>query len=246
MVTSYLGTSQESVLVPITRAARRAQRALLDLLFPPRCVACRRVGEWFCASCCASIEKIQPPLCERCGRPLLHPPCSYCQKHPLQIDGIRAVAFFEGNLREAIHAFKYDARTELAPIFGNLLSDYLAAQRLPVDAVVAVPLHPTRERARGYNQSLLLARALAAQQYLPVWEDALTRERATRPQVELDAAERRTNVQDAFAATARVAGARLLLIDDVCTTGATMEACSVVLKQRGAKSVWGLALARGR
>lgn len=234
------------MLAQIAREARRAHRALLDLLFPPRCVACRRVDGWFCTSCRASIEKIQPPLCERCGRPLLHPPCSYCRKHPPQIDGIRAVAFFEGSLREAIHAFKYEMRTELAPIFGNLLSDYLAAQRLPVDALIAVPLHVERERARGYNQALLLARELGTRCHLPVWEDALTRVRATRPQVELDAPQRRENVQDAFAADARVAGAQILLIDDVCTTGSTLEACSIALKQRNAKSVWGLTLARGR
>jgi ComF family protein len=127
-----------------------------------------------------------------------------------------------------------------------MLSEYLSIHPLPADALIAVPLHPQRERERGYNQSLLLTRALGAQNHLPVWDKVLTRQRVTRPQVELDAAERRTNVQDAFAATERVAGARVLLIDDVCTTGATMEACGVALKGHGAKSVWGLALARSR
>jgi ComF family protein len=230
----------------IARIAHHAQRALLDLLFPPRCVTCRRVGEWFCVSCRAAVEKIQPPFCERCGRLLPQRECIYCQKLPLHIDGIRAVAFFEGNLREAIHAFKYKACTELAQIFGGMLSDYLSTHRLLVDAVVAVPLHAERERARGYNQSLLLARALAVQRQLPVWEKALMRVRDTRPQVELNASERRENVRAAFAATSRVAGARVLLIDDVCTTGATMDACSVALKDHGAQSVWGLALARPR
>ncbi len=156
------------------------------------------------------------------------------------------MAFFEGNLRKAIHAFKYEHRPELARVLGGLLSGYLCANPLPADAVTAVPLHSTRERARGYNQALLLARALGAQSHLPVWEDTLTRVRATRTQIELDAAERQANVKDAFAADERVAGKRLLLIDDVCTTGATMDECSAALKQRGAKSVWGLALARGR
>ena len=231
----------------IWRTAHAARQALLDLLFPPRCVVCRGVdAAWFCPACRAQVEKILPPLCDRCGRPLHRPECPYCRKLPLTIDGIRAIAFFEGNLRRAIHAFKYEQRPELAGVLGQMLSDYLAAHSLPVDVVTAVPLHAERERARGFNQALLLARALGARQNLPVWDRALTRVRATRSQVELDAAERHANVQDAFAAETRVAGMRVLLIDDVCTTGATMDACTAALKQRGAKSVWGLALARGR
>jgi len=231
----------------ITLDIRRLHRVLLDLLFPPRCVICHRVdGEWFCEACRSTIDPILPPLCSRCGRPLLSSACPYCEKLPLHIDGIRAMAFFEGNLRQAIHTFKYKNRPELARVLGKMLSDYLSAHPLPVDAVMAVPLHSAREHARGYNQALLLAQALGAQHHLPVWNDALTRVRATRLQVELDAAERHANVQDAFAADERAAGMRLLVIDDVCTTGATMDACSVALRRRGAKSVWGLALARGR
>lgn len=164
----------------------------------------------------------------------------------MQIDGTRAVAFFEGNLRAAIHAFKYHHRTELADQFGAMLHDHLLTFPLLTDTIIAVPLHADRERARGYNQSLLIAHALGARQNLPVWQDALTRTRATQSQTELDAAGRRQNVQDAFAASERVCGARVLLIDDVCTTGATMDACGAALYARGAKSVWGLAIARAR
>ena len=231
----------------IWRTAHAVRQSLLDLLFPPRCAICRRADvDWFCVACRSQIDKILPPLCDRCGRPLHTRACPYCEKLPLQIDGIRAMAFFEGNLRHAIHTFKYNNRPDLARVLGKMLSDYLCAHPLPADAVTAIPLHPTRERARGYNQALLLAQALGAQHHLPVWENALTRVRPTRSQVELDAAERHANVQDAFTAGDQVAGARLLLIDDVCTTGATMDACGIALKQRGAKSVWGLALARGR
>ena len=231
----------------LRRSAAAIRHTLLDLLFPPRCVICRGAdAEWFCAACRSKIDRILPPLCDRCGRPLHVPVCPYCQKLPLQIDGIRAMAFFEGNMRKAIHALKYEHRPELAQVLGSLLSDHLSAHPLPADAIVVVPLHSTRERARGYNQSLLLAQTLGAHTNLPVWGDVLTRVRATRSQIELDAAERHANVQDAFAADARVAGTRLLLIDDVCTTGATMDACSIALKQHGVKSVWGLALARGR
>lgn len=235
------------MIARIGRAAHGARQTLLDLLFPPRCIVCRRAdAAWFCPTCRSKIDLIVPPLCARCGRPLHQPVCPYCRKRPLEIDGIRAVGFFEGNLRKSIHAFKYEHRPELAPILGDLMSDYLAAHPLPADAITVVPLHSAREQSRGYNQSLLLARTLGARHHLPIWENALTRVRATRSQVELDAAARQVNVHDAFCADGRVAGARVLLIDDVCTTGATMDACTAALKQRGAKSVWGLALARGR
>ncbi len=228
------------------RGVHALRQALLDLLFPPRCVACRRGDVWFCAACRQAIEKILPPICDKCGRPLLRKPCPYCQKLPLQIDGTRATAFFEGALREAIHAFKYARRPELAQPLGELLADYLTAFPLPADALIAVPLHSARERARGYNQSRLLARVLSDRCGLPVWDNVLTRTRVTLPQVELAAAARRENVHAAFAADARVAGTRILLIDDVCTTGATMEACGLALKARGAQAVWGLAIARTR
>lgn len=234
------------MLARFVRQTNVLRQALLDLFFPPRCVTCRRNGEWFCPACQHAVEKILPPVCHRCGRPLLHPACPYCEKLPLQIDGTRAVAFFEGNVRHAIHALKYNHRPELAQPLGEMLSAYLFAYPLPVDVLIPVPLHPERERARGYNQSLLLARVLGERHNLPVWHDALTRTRHTRPQVELDAADRRANVHAAFAAEPRVAGKRVLLIDDVCTTGATLDTCGVALQKCGAKSVWGLAIARSR
>ncbi len=231
----------------LPETVQRLPHALADLLYPPRCVICRCVdADWFCAQCRSNIEQILPPICDQCGRPLHVRPCPYCQKQPLRIDGIRATAFFEGALREAIHAFKYQHRPELAQVFGSLLGDYAVQHSLQADAVIPVPLHPQRERERGYNQALLLAQAYAAQCHLPVWPDALRRIRFTRSQVELNAAERRENVRDAFEADGCVSGIRILLVDDVCTSGATMDACSVALERRGAKSVWGLALARGR
>ena len=229
------------------RSAQAVHQTLLDLLFPPRCVICRSAdADWFCPSCRSKIDPIIPPLCEQCGRPLDRHSCPYCKTAPLEIDGIRAMAFFEGNLRQAIHAFKYGHRPELARVLGKLTGEYLILHPLPSDVIAAVPLHGLREKSRGYNQSLLLARFLGEQTKLPVWEDVLIRVRATQSQVELNAVERHANVQGAFAADERVAGKRILLIDDVCTTGATMNACSVALKQCGAKSVRGLALARGR
>lgn len=234
------------MLARLARNGAALRNALLDLLFPPRCVVCRHSGGWLCAACAAQFQKIAPPICARCGRPLPSVPCPSCARWPIHIDGTRAVAFFEGALRETLHAFKYAHRTELAEPLTNLLHDYLLTNPLPVNTIIAVPLHPERERARGYNQAALLAEALGARARLPVWNNALARTRATRSQTELDAAGRRANVRDAFAAQPRVRGARILLIDDVCTTGATMDACGAALYAQGAQAVWGLAVARAR
>ncbi len=234
------------MLARFAHASQHWKSALLDLLFPPRCVACRRVGNWFCDTCRAQTVFIVPPLCERCGRPLHRPVCPYCRDDPPQIDGVRSVAFFEGALRQAIHAFKYQHRPELAAPLGAMLADYLMAHPLPVDTIIPVPLHSDRERMRGYNQSLLLAKELALRNKLRLWYNGIERTRYTPPQIELDGRQRRENVRDAFAAKPETAGARVLLIDDVCTTGATMEACSIALKRQGAPTVWGLSLARGR
>lgn len=162
------------------------------------------------------------------------------------MDGLRAAALFQGPLREGIHRLKYNHGTALAPVLAGFMEEFLRDFPIPADVIIPVPLHPARERLRGYNQSALLAEQLAVSQKLPMWYNVVERVRATTPQVKLNAAARRENMRDAFTATTQVAGARVLLIDDVCTTGATLEACSIALKRRGAKSVWGLALARGR
>lgn len=225
----------------------RLREGFLDLLFPPRCIGCGRLGERLCAACLASVERIRPPVCPRCGRPTrVAKLCSVCRMYPLAVDGIRSVAYFEGPLREAVHAFKYQgARTLVQPLAGLMVA-YQQVHRLPAEVLVPVPLHPQRETERGYNQATLLARAMGEALALPVVTNVLTRVRATPPQVGLNAAERRANVRAAFTATAAAAGRQVLLIDDVCTTGATLDACAVALKARGATSVWGLTVARGR
>jgi ComF family protein len=223
---------------------------LLDLVFPPRCASCRQPGAWLCAACRAQITLIQSPICPRCGRPLASPSaslCPVCCHAPPALDGIRAVAFFEGPLRLAIHHFKYRNGQPLATPLGQLLADYLTRHHLPADVIVAVPLHPTRLRERGYNQSALLARQLSQATGLPVVEGCLRRVRVTVPQIDLTAAQRRENVTGAFdCADDRLAGQRVLLIDDVYTTGATLEACAAAVRAHGARSVWALALAHGR
>lgn len=224
------------------------KRSLLDLLFPPRCVTCRERGSLLCAKCRAEFELIEPPLCPHCGRPRPDSRlCPICQRDPLQIDGVRSVAYFDGTLREVIHHFKYYNVQDLAIPLGRLMGQYWEKNPLPAEIIVPVPLHKDRLRERGYNQAALLARELGKSIGLPVSENGLERVRATRLQVDLSAQERKENVRDAFrCSNAELRGKRVLLVDDVCTTGATLEACSIALRQAGACSVWALTLARAR
>ena len=185
-------------------------------------------------------------MCAKCGEPNTpHRLCAKCREHPLQIDFIRSVVIFQGTLRQAVHHFKYQRLSSLADLFGDWLGDYWIENQLHADRIMPVPLHPARERERGYNQSGLLAKRLAKRVGVPVAEAGLQRIRATAVQMELDAAQRRLNVAGAFACVdPAVRQKRVAVIDDVCTTGATLDACAAALLQAGAASVFGLTLAR--
>jgi ComF family protein len=134
----------------------------------------------------------------------------------------------------------------ISPCLAELLADYLKGNPLPGDALVGVPLHPRRLRERGYNQSILLAGELGKRIGLPVIEDCLIRVKQAQPQVRAgDVEERWRNVADAFMCRdERISGKQIILIDDVCTSGATLESCAAALKNKRATSVWGLTLAR--
>ena len=228
--------------------AVRLKRLVLDSLFPRYCVGCNKEGEFLCPSCIRKLETIEPPFCPRCGMPQQQgSPCPDCiQWQQYHIDGIRSPYRFEGVIRQSIHQFKYQNLRGLASPLANLMSRYLKNSPLPADALIAVPIHRKRLRERGYNQSGLLARDLGKLTGIPVLEDCLFRQKFATPQARTGtAAERIKNVENAFICRdSRVKGMRLLLIDDVATSGATLNACATALSSAGAVSVWGLALAR--
>lgn len=219
----------------------------LDILFPKRCVGCGREGGFICRSCRQAILKIEPPICPKCGRPqssgILCPDCAVWQA---EIDGIRSPFRFEGVMRQAILQLKYRNLRALATPLAELLADYLITSPVPAEVLVPVPLHKKRLRERGYNQSGLLARELSRLTNLPVVEDYLIRQHHTSPQARTsNVGERRSNVAGAFAC--RNHGLRdkqVLLIDDVSTSGATLDACAAALKAAGVASAWGLVMAR--
>lgn len=226
----------------------------LDLVFPPRCLVCGAYGSVdVCPACRAGFLPIEPPICERCGvategaRPL----CADCEAGPgWSFARARAAAHFSGPLRQAVLRLKYGDRRRIAAPLGKYLGEFLLAHPLspePPDLVIPVPLHRSRLRDRGFNQSALLAREVGKALGAPVAENLLRRTRRTRPQAELHASERAGNIRDAFAAleTPVLRRARVLLIDDVLTTMHTVEQCARVLVDAGAAEVYVAGVARG-
>jgi len=219
----------------------------VDFLFPPRCVGCGGKRKFFCCSCQALLPRLHPPLCVRCGISIVAGTlCSGCKQKSMDIDGIRSPFLFQGAVREAIHQLKYRNVKALAAPLAQLLGEYLAKNPLPAEVLVPVPLHPRRLRRRGYNQASLLARELARLSSVPLIEGVLLRLSDTSPQTKTKSAEeRQRNVTRAFSCRGReFEGKHLLIIDDVCTSGATLNACATALKAAGAASVWGLTVAR--
>ncbi len=237
-----------SVIETIDLHWRGLRSRFFDILFPPRCVGCGRAGVWLCTECLGQISLVKPPFCTRCGDAVVADGlCARCRTSPLQIECIRSVVYFEGVLREAVHRLKYRGLTALAGPLGGLMAAYWMQHPMSADVVVPVPLHAARLRERGYNQAALLTREMARRVGLVVDERTLIRQRATAPQVGLDASQRKGNVRDAFRCSSNsLTGKQVLLVDDVCTTGATLEACAVALYEGGARGVQALTLARAR
>lgn len=219
----------------------------MDFFFPRCCVGCGRVGGFLCPNCRRKLPGLPVPLCPKCGRPQISGIlCPTCRQLQTEIDGIRSPYRFDEMIRKAIHQLKYHNLKAISSCLAELLADYLQSNPLSGETIVPVPLHPRRLRERGYNQSSLLARKLGKLTNLPVIENCLIRIKEAQPQVKAhNIEERRKNVIDAFMCrNGKTSGKQIILIDDVCTSGATLESCAVALKSKGATSVWGLTLAR--
>ena len=217
----------------------------LDLLFPIQGAGCLRESQILCEVCVPNLAKLTPPYCQLCASPKTLSPCSLCRESPLSVDRIRAPFLMEGAVREAIFSLKYRGVRSAAPRLGWLLAKYMDQHKIPGEVMVPVPLHRRRLRSRGYNQSALLARELSKLIALPLENNLLTRFKDAPPQVEaVSQSQRRSNVDGSFQCTQDVGGLQVLLVDDVVTTGSTMSDCALALKDAGAASVWGLALAR--
>ena len=231
-------------------------RVVLDTLLPPRCLTCEATVErqhQLCSACWSALRFLAEPLCACCGTPFPFESqpgllCAECIAEPPRFRKARAVLAYDDRSRDAILALKHGDRTDAAPGFGAWLARAGAELVAEADALVPVPLHRWRLFRRRYNQSALLAQAAARATRLPVLADALQRTRNTPTQGTRTRLGRFDNVRGAFrvrpAREAQVAGRRLILVDDVMTTGATVEACAAVLLRAGAAHVDVLTLAR--
>ncbi len=210
----------------------RTQQAL-DLAFPPQCASCKRAGTILCTTCFAQLQPATPLPYKRGWAAL---------------QGLVAVNVYQGSLRNCIHALKYNGVVRLAEPLGGLLAQTYLNYGMQADMLVSVPLHTERYKQRGYNHAHLLASACASRIGVPLKDDVLIRSRATNAQVGLNALDRKQNVAGAFSiapnyTTTHIYGRRIIIVDDVCTTGATLDACASTLLQAGTSSVWGLVLA---
>jgi ComF family protein len=225
---------------------------LLAVLLAPVCAACHAplphpTRGCVCANCWTAIVPTPTPHCTRCGDHVrgcadVTPTCEHCRRTSSLVTSALAIGPHEGALRSIVHALKYDARRSLAQPLASLMRAAAAELVRDCDVIVPVPLHPARRRARGFNQADDLARHIG-----PEVITALRRVRHTGTQTALPSSARRANVDGVFRTThcARVlAGATVLLVDDVRTTGATLEACAGALKEAGVREVRALTAAR--
>lgn len=233
----------------ITKAYRYHQLLwqAIDWIYPPRCAGCSSPGVRFCDACLASVKVIdQEKVCPLCGVPQPTPEiCPECQSYSPAFTSVRSWGLYEGALREAVHRLKYQSDLGISEDLAKPLSALVSHLHWQVDLIAPVPLSRKRKRSRGYNQAFLLARWVAMADGIPFHPEAIVRSKDTISQVGLSGEERRRNVTGAFQAShERVNGKSVLVIDDVSTTGATMQACALALKAAGAGHVYGLTLAR--
>jgi len=228
---------------------------LAGILYPSLCRSCGGPvggrGVFFCVDCLRGARALDGAYCGVCGRPFPDGSggvreCSACSKSPPAFKLARAPYLFEGIIRDAVHHYKYRGFRAMEGFLAATFDGRLHGWFGEVDVVAPVPLHPSRLRKRGFNQSLMLAKTAAEELCARLSVDGLARTRNTRPQVELDVVERENNVRGAFAAVRpyEFDGKDVLLVDDVYTTGATVRECARVLRRAGARSVCVLTVAR--
>ena len=240
---------------------------LLDFLFPRRCLGCGRWGRYFCEDCLKTIKPFKKQICPVCGKPAISGKTHALCQTKYSLDGLISIFPYEGAIKEAITKLKYKFVTDLAEELValivqiikesdskrfNLLKRMIKRNRADEgdeSVLVPVPLHPRRERWRGFNQAEFLGRMLAEKSNWQVQTDILVRRRYTKPQVKLKGKKRKKNVKGAFEISPKVShfsflASNFLIFDDVWTTGSTLKECGNVLKRAKVKKVWGLTLAR--
>ncbi len=233
-------------------------RGVFDFIYPRNCIHCGVPSpdplKFICWDCLAETPGVEPPFCACCGDPVAGDiqhdyTCFACSRETPHFSGARSAVRYEGAVGDALRALKYNQALWVVPDLAELLLACVRAEYASIefDWITSVPLYPVRRRERGYNQSALLGRELARRMMLPYKDKAARRVRPTITQTGLTATQRLANVSTAFRSGffIRLRGAKILLVDDVMTTGSTVNACARVLKAGGAASVHVITVARG-
>lgn len=215
-----------------------------SLLFPKRCVACKKLGSYICVACTGKL-KPATPLCVMCDRPAIygitHPQC----KTKFSIDGNSVCYSFAPPMKQVIHELKYRGVTDMVNICAEMVACAIPEQVLAKKPIIiAVPLHESRKRERGFNQSELLAQSLARSLHLEYSGYIISRNRKTPTQTKLNKVARKKNVAEAFSTNQNLTNKSFILVDDTITTGATVVSCANTLKRAGANFVWATTLAQ--
>lgn len=242
---------------PFLKKCRELYQGLLDFFFPPLCLSCdERLlpdEEYYCGVCYGDFEYVPRPICSICGAPLGNRViekvvCPDCPPRPIHFDRARAPLLYTGPVVPGVIAMKFNHRLEMAEYFARILFYYLKTEMKEevFDGIVPVPLHPRRYLKRGYNQSEEMGMMLSQRMGIPLWPELMHRIRNTPPQTRLEHSQRKKNVTGAFEVVYPdpIKERHILLLDDVYTTGSTLNACASVLKAVGARKVTALTLCR--
>jgi ComF family protein len=239
-------TDAPALIAPSRKPAliRVLDRAL-DLVFPPRCVSCDAFGAFICDRCHADMTRADGTRCDTCWMPLdPRSTCRRCYYQRPTLLGVRSSVVYEAAARDAVLALKFRGLSAVAPLMARPMADVLADWCPSITCIVPVPLSGQRRRLRGYNQSELLAKDVSRLTGIPLNRSALVRRRHTHAQTALSGDARWQNIAGAFRAGEEAPTGGVLLIDDVITTGATLNACARVLLHEGAGAVFALTFAR--
>ena len=238
----------------------RVKNLFLDILFPASCVSCSREGSFLCEQCKSLLQPL-PPSCIVCRMMTPSPigrTCKKCRSKTYINAFISPFPYHHATVQRLIHEFKYRRIRSISPLLGQLIVSYISYYRisLPEQALlIPIPLHPRKERVRGFNQALLLAQEISRGTSLTIAAHSLIRSASTTAQTKLTASNRRTNVENIFSLhdpqavsyrscdTSAIRGKTIVIIDDVKTTGATLEQAARVLKKAGAKEIWAITFA---
>jgi len=238
------------------RVIKKILAGCVDMLYPPRCPVCDDIilpkGEEICIKCRGTFSSVGRVFCMKCGKPIKNPGrvnCTECSNKKRNFDECRSAFVYDDAMRKSIYRFKYNKRREYARFYAKEIVSRLGGKinEYNVQAIIPVPMHKKKERDRGYNQAYLIAKEVSHLTNIPVFNNYILRNKSTKIMRNLGASERENNLKKAFKISSDVVKLNdVIVIDDIFTTGATIDAVAMCLKEYGVKKVYGICLSTGR